>query len=84
MKTFRLKTNISSERCVDQIASYLDNTTDIAYWYVDTQSVGHVLTVVGNEQLASRDIADIVNLAGFSARPAKNNLLNRIKDVLAA
>ena len=84
MKTFRLKTNISSETCVDRVASYLDNTADIAYWYVDTHNTDHVLTVVGNEQLASRDIADIVNLAGFSARPAKINLLNRLKDVLAA
>ena len=83
MKTFRLKTNINSDTCVDRIASYLDNTTDIAYWYVDTEAADHILTVVGNEQLASRDIADIVNLAGFSARPAKNNLLHKLKDVLA-
>ena len=84
MKTFRLKTNISSDTCVDRVASYLDNTTDIAYWYIDTNNTDHVLTVVGNEQLASRDIADIVNLAGFSARPARVNLLNRLRDVLAA
>ena len=83
MKTFRLKTNISSDTCVDRIASYLDNTTDIAYWYVDTNDADHMLTVVGNEHLASRDIADIVNLAGFSARPAKQNLLNKLKGVLA-
>ena len=75
MKTCRLKTNINSDACVDRIASYLDNTTDIAYWYVDTQGADHMLTVVGNGQLAPRDIADIVNLAGFSARPAKNTLL---------
>lgn len=83
MKTFRLKTNISSATCVDRIASYLDNTTDIAYWYVDTEDVDHMLTVVGNEQLAPRDVADIVNLAGFSARPAKQNLLNKLMGVLA-
>ena len=84
MKTFKLKTNISSDRCVDRVASYLDNTTDIAYWYVDTENTDHVLTVVGNKQLVSRDIADIINLAGFSARPAKKNFLHKLRSVLAA
>ena len=82
MKTFKLKTNINSDICIDRIASYLDNTTDIAYWYVDTQDADKVLTVVGDGQLARRDVVDIVNLAGFSARPAKSNLFNKLKGVL--
>lgn len=82
MKTFKLKTNINSDICVDRIASYLDNTADIAYWYVDIEDVNKVLTVVGDGQLGQRDVVDIVNLAGFSARPTKKNLFNKLKGVL--
>ena len=83
MKTFKFKTNINSGICVDRISSYLDNTSDIAHWCVDTQDADKVLTVEGNEHLACRDVVDIVNLAGFSARPLKKNLLNKFIGGLA-
>lgn len=78
MKTFRFKTNIESERCVEQIASYLDNTTDIADWGVDTDGEDKVLTVESNDHLESNDVVDIVNLAGFSARLVKKKFLYRL------
>ena len=82
MRTFKFKTNIESERCVDQVASYLNNTTDIAGWGVDTNDVDKVLTVEGNDHLGSHDVIDIINLAGFSARPVKNNLLHRLLEAV--
>ncbi len=78
MRTLRFKTNIDSERCVDQVASYLNNTTDIAGWGVDTENVDKVLTVEGDDHLGSHDVVDIVNLAGFSARPMRNSFLYRL------
>ncbi len=67
----------------DRVASYLDNTSDIAHWQIDTDDVDKVLTVEGNEHLARRDVVDIVNLAGFAAHPVKKNLLNKLIGVLA-
>lgn len=78
MRTFKFKTNIESERCVDQVASYLDNTTDIAGWGVDTENADKVLTVESNEHLESDDVVDIINLAGFSARPVRKKFLYRL------
>lgn len=78
MRTLKFKTNIESERCVDQVASYLNNTTDIAGWGVDTENADKVLTVEGNDHLVSGDVVDIVNLAGFSARPIKNSLFYKL------
>ena len=77
MKTYKFKTNIQS-RCVDRVASYLDNTKEIITWYIDTNNEDKVLTIQGEERLARRDVIDIVNLAGFSACPLKNGLLTRI------
>ncbi len=83
MRTLKFKTNIDSERCVDQVASYLNNTTDIAGWGVDTENADKVLTVEGDDHLGSSDVVDIVNLAGFSARPMKKKLLNRLLGAVA-
>lgn len=78
MRTFKFKTNINSNAGVERIASYLDNTTDIVCWYVDTNAADKVLTVEGRESLDRRDVVDIVNLAGFSARPQKNGVLTKL------
>ena len=75
MKTFKFKTNIGSSTSVDRVASYLDNTANVVCWYVDDD---RMLTVEGNEPLERRDIIDIVNLAGFSARSLKNGVLTKI------
>lgn len=78
MKTYKFKTNINSSASVDRVASYLDNTANIVCWYVDTEAADNVLTVEGNEPLVRRDVIDIVNLAGFSARSLKNGVLTKI------
>ena len=83
MKIFKFKTNINSGTCIERVASYLDNTSDIAHWQIDTDDADRVLTVEGSEHLARRDVVDIVNLAGFAAYPVKKNLLNKIIGVLA-
>ncbi len=78
MKIFKFKTNISSSTCLDRVASYLDNTASIVYWYVDTECVDKILTVEADERLERRDVIDIVSLAGFSARPLKIGVLTKI------
>lgn len=64
--------------CVDRIASYLDNFKEIITWSVDMDAEDHVLVVQGYERLQPRDVVTILNLAGFHAKPIKNNLLKRL------
>jgi hypothetical protein len=78
MRTLKFKTNIQEMSCVDRIASYLDNVKDIISWSVDTNAEDHLLVVQGYERLQPNDVVDIVNLAGFHAKPIKSNLLKRL------
>ncbi len=78
MRTYKFKTNINCGGCIDKVSSYLDNAQDILHWSVDTGDEDKVLTVIGSEKLEQRDVVDIVNLAGFSARPYKKNILSKI------
>ena len=78
MKTFKFKTNINCGGCIDTVSSYLDNAQEINQWEVDTANEDKVLTVSGPESLDSKDVVEIVNLAGFSAKPLKKGLLTKI------
>lgn len=78
MRTLKFKTNIQEMSCVDRIASYLDNFKEIVTWSVDMDAEDHVLVVQGYERLQPRDVVTILNLAGFYAKPIKNNLLKRL------
>ncbi|MEQ9439112.1 MAG: hypothetical protein RIG62_08680 [Cyclobacteriaceae bacterium] len=78
MRTLKFKTNIQEMSCVDRISSYLDNFKDIVNWNVDTEAEDHLLTVEGYEGLHARDVVAVINLAGFYAKPVKNNLLARL------
>lgn len=78
MKTYKFKTNINCGGCVDTVSSYLDNAQEINEWDVDTANDDKVLTVNGNETLDAKDVVDIVNLAGFSAKPLRKGILTKI------
>lgn len=78
MKTYKFKTNIKCGGCVDTVSSYLDNAQDINEWDIDTLNDDKVLTVSGNESLDAKDVVDIVNLAGFSAKPMRKGILTKI------
>jgi copper chaperone len=78
MKTYKFKTNIKCGGCVDTISSYLDNAQEISQWDVDTLNNDNILTVSGPESLVARDVIDIVNLAGFTAKPVKKGILTKI------
>lgn len=78
MKTFKFKTNINCGGCIDTVSSYLDNAQEINQWEVDTANEDKVLTVSGPESLDSKDVVEIVNLAGFSAKPLRKGLLTKI------
>lgn len=78
MKTLKFKTNIKCGGCVDTVSSYLDNAQEIDHWNVDTVDQDKILTVSGAESLDDKDVVDIVNLAGFSAKPMKKGLLTKI------
>ncbi|WKN31812.1 copper chaperone [Porifericola rhodea] len=78
MKTYKFKTNINCGGCVETVASYLDNSQDILQWEVDTQHEDKVLSVMGKESLEPKDVVDIINLAGFSAKPLKKGILTKL------
>ena len=78
MRTLQFKTNIQEVSCVDRIASYLDNFKDIITWNIDMDTKDHLLTVQAYERLHPRDVVAVINLAGFHAKPVKNNLLTRL------
>jgi copper chaperone len=78
MKTYKFKTNIKCDGCVDAVSSYLDNARAVMNWEVDTHSEEKLLTVMGRDELSTQDVIDMVNLAGFQARPLKKNLLTKI------
>ncbi len=78
MRTYQFKTNINCGGCLDKVSSYLDNAQEIFQWQVDTAAQDNVLTVTGNDTLASKDIVDIINLAGLSAKPVRKNVLSKI------
>ena len=78
MKTYKFKTNIKCGGCVDTVSSYLNNAQEIDHWDVNTLDDDKILTVSGPESLEARDVIDIVNLAGFSAKPMKKGLLTKI------
>ncbi len=78
MRTYQFKTNINCGGCLDKVSSYLDNAQEIFQWQVDTTAEDNVLTVTGKDTLASKDIVDIINLAGFSAKPYRKNVLSKI------
>lgn len=81
MKTLKFKTNINSGGCIDRVSSYLDNAQEILHWSIDTTQTNDgvkVLTVIGDEELHQKDVVDIINLAGFHARPLKKTILSKI------
>ena len=78
MKTYKFKTNINCGGCVETVSSYLNNSQEVLQWEVDTENEDKVLTVMGQESLESRDVVDIINLAGFSAKPLKKGILTKI------
>jgi copper chaperone CopZ len=47
MKTIQVNTDVLCERCVAQIAQFMDAITSIISWKVDTASEGKVLTATG-------------------------------------
>lgn len=81
MKTLKFKTNINSGGCIDRVSSYLNNAQEILHWNIDTaQRNGDikVLTVIGDDRLHQKDVIDIINLAGFHAKPLKKTILSKI------
>ncbi len=78
MKTIKFKTNIKCGGCIDTVSSYLDNAQEINEWEVNTVDEDKVLTVSGPETLEAKDVVDIVNLAGFSAKPLRKGILTKI------
>lgn len=78
MKNYKFKTNINCGGCIDKVASYLDNAQDIMHWSIDVSDEDKVLMVLGEERLAQKDVVEIINLAGFSAKPVRKNILSKI------
>lgn len=78
MKTYQFKTNIKCGGCVDAVSSYLNNSKEIFHWEVDTLHEDNVLSVMSTNEMNGKDVIDLVNLAGFQAKPLKKGLLTKI------
>ncbi len=63
-KTYRFKTNINCNGCVNTIKPYLNNVANLIKWEVDTNSLDKILTVE-TKNLPKKTIMDIVQKAGF-------------------
>ncbi|MFP4088888.1 MAG: copper chaperone [Cyclobacteriaceae bacterium] len=78
MKTYKFKTNIKCGGCIDAVSSYLNNSREVLHWEVDTLHEDNVLSVMSTDEMESKDVVDLVNLAGFQAKPLKKGLLTKI------
>ena len=67
MKTLRFRSNIKCMGCVSRVTPVLDNEEGIARWDVDIYNPQKTLTVE-TDTLNARDVADLVEKAGFSVK----------------
>lgn len=54
--------------CIAKVTPYLDGSTEIKHWEVDTQNPNKVLTVE-TDNLSNEMVKDIVQQAGYKAEP---------------
>ena len=73
MKKYQFKTNINCGGCVAAVTPYLNRSSDIKNWSVDTLDVKKILTVE-TENLTEDEVMQMVNKAGYKAELlSKNN-----------
>lgn len=73
MKTFRFKTNINCQGCVDKIRPFMDALPKNTTWEVDTKNKHKILTV-RSDKINVEDIIRGLDKVGFSAQLTKKRL----------
>jgi copper chaperone len=66
MATFRFKTNIKCNNCIQKVTPFLSGIKEIKEWNVDITSADRILTVEGND-LEPSVIISSLSQAGYKA-----------------
>jgi len=65
MKTFKFKTSIKCDGCIDTIKPYLNYKSKIKEWEVDMANPDKVLTITTD--FSEKDIVNMLKNIGYSA-----------------
>lgn len=76
MKTYKFKTNITCEGCLNKVKPYFDEHREIKEWCVDLKSKEKILTVK-TENMKPKDVVKVVEDAGFQAED-KSGIITKI------
>jgi len=76
MKTYKFKTNINCNGCIQTVTPYL-NQLEVAEWKVDIQDKRKVLAV-RSDLVGEKEIIDKVKEAGYEIEPLKEGLWNKL------
>jgi cation transport ATPase len=66
MNTLQYKTNINCGNCVAKVTPYLNQTSSIHTWNVDTQNPDKILTISG--EITDYQVIELVQKAGFQVK----------------
>jgi len=76
MKSYKFKTNINCNGCINTVTPYL-NQLESAEWKVDIKDKRKILEV-HSEQATEKDIIDKVKEAGYEIEPLKESIWNKL------
>jgi copper chaperone len=66
MATYKFKTSIKCNGCIQTITPFLNNAGGIEHWEVDLNSPDRILTVE-TFNLTEAEVKEIINKAGYTA-----------------
>lgn len=75
--THTFHTNINCGSCIAKVKPHLDEAVDIQSWSVDTDNPKKILTVE-TEHLSAKEVARIVQGAGYEAAPISKGFISRL------
>jgi copper chaperone len=76
MKSYKFKTNINCNGCVNTVTPYL-NQLESAEWKVDIKDKRKILEV-HSDQVSQMDIMEKVREAGYEIEPLKEGIWNKL------
>lgn len=66
MATYKFKTSIKCNGCIQTITPFLNNTKGIEHWEVDLNSNDKILTIE-TFNLTEAELIEVINKAGYKA-----------------
>lgn len=66
MATYKFKTSLKCNGCIQTITPSLNNTKGIEHWEVDLNSDDKILTIV-SFSLTEAELIEVINKAGYKA-----------------